>query len=147
MMGAAHHTFGLRSWVFGCVPHPGARASKNTICLASKKIDTLKGNDRADELADEGSARSPLYDDLIPDDRPYNKPRYKPPSVVEERWVLSSDEELGAICHEALHKFYESGATFPPRSGAPKGSTPDRPTTSDFFRDTPDPQSDQDFPA
>ena len=57
----------------------------------------LHGNDRADNLANEGRASSPLSSYLFPSSSPSKRRRIDIQDVPEVQVVMSSDEELDAL--------------------------------------------------
>ena len=103
----------------------------------------LHGNDRADTLANEGRASSPLFSYLLPGARP-NKRRHIDVQDVAEL-VMSSDEELDTIYLAAKSNYLLSGATMHLSPKLHRSHTPDPSSPFDFACGTPDPPDFQYF--
>ena len=105
----------------------------------------LHGNDRADDLANEGRASSPLYSYLLPSSDPTKRRCIDVLDVAEVHVVMSSDEQRDVLYLSAKRDYQLSGATNY-NSPRPHGfSTPPPSSPSDFGCDTPEPPDSQDF--
>ena len=71
----------------------------------------LHGNDRADALANDGRAASPLFSYLLPGTSPNKRRHIGIQDVAEVQVVMSSDEELDTFYNAAKRSFLSSGAT------------------------------------